>query len=200
VRTALLHPLTLQTVLPTFFLIGILFAPIGGLLLWGSSRVSEFTLDYSQCQNQAGANLANMPSDQYSYSMASGGSGPSAGPQWSFTNSSDGTAICTLQFQGTLAHRLASLTSLSAIDDRPSRLHVLQADKRALLHALSLTLQYYQNRALVARRSADPQIVDTSGRTTRISSRDPPSPTARSRAVNVSRSTSSGRRLSTRAA
>jgi len=98
--------LTPKTVLPTFFLIGILFAPIGGLLLWGSSRVSEFTLDYSQCQNQAGANLANMPSDQYSYSMASGGSGPSAGPQWSFTNSSDGTAICTLQFQvpSTIGH------------------------------------------------------------------------------------------------
>jgi hypothetical protein len=28
-----------QTVLPTLFIIGILFAPIGGLLLWGSNQV-----------------------------------------------------------------------------------------------------------------------------------------------------------------
>lgn len=82
-----------------FFLIGVLFAPIGGLLVWGSSRVSEFTLDYSQCERQASGTLANMPSSQYSYSMASGASGPTATPQWSFTNSSDGVAVCTLQFQ-----------------------------------------------------------------------------------------------------
>ena len=32
--------LTPRTVLPTLFLVGILFAPIGGLLVWGSNLVS----------------------------------------------------------------------------------------------------------------------------------------------------------------
>lgn len=31
--------LTPKTVLPTFFVIGIIFAPIGGLLLWASNSV-----------------------------------------------------------------------------------------------------------------------------------------------------------------
>ncbi len=33
--------LTPKKVLPTLFLIGLLFAPIGGLLLWGSGLVSR---------------------------------------------------------------------------------------------------------------------------------------------------------------
>jgi hypothetical protein len=36
--------LTPKTVLPTLFIIGLLFAPIGGLLIWGSSTVSTPTL------------------------------------------------------------------------------------------------------------------------------------------------------------
>lgn len=31
--------MTPSRVLPTFFLIGIIFAPIGGVLLWGSNKV-----------------------------------------------------------------------------------------------------------------------------------------------------------------
>jgi hypothetical protein len=38
--------LTPKTVLPTFILVGILFAPIGGLLLWASDTVSTHTLLY----------------------------------------------------------------------------------------------------------------------------------------------------------
>ncbi|KNZ47978.1 hypothetical protein VP01_59g5 [Puccinia sorghi] len=73
--------LTPKTVLPIFFAIGIAFAPIGGLLLWGSSKVSfslrketplpshnlislllanhawdqvnEFTIDYTNCDTDA---------------------------------------------------------------------------------------------------------------------------------------------------
>ncbi|KAG1882915.1 ligand-effect modulator 3 family [Suillus subluteus] len=43
--------LTPKTVLPTLFIIGIIFAPIGGLLVWGSSLVSEMTFDYTTCWN-----------------------------------------------------------------------------------------------------------------------------------------------------
>lgn len=36
--------LTPKVVLPTFFILGLLFAPIGGLLIWGSNLVSLCTL------------------------------------------------------------------------------------------------------------------------------------------------------------
>ncbi|KAG0705328.1 ligand-effect modulator 3 family [Suillus ampliporus] len=67
--------LTPKTVLPTLFIIGIIFAPIGGLLVWGSSLVSEMTFDYTACWNLTSATtpdnltFTNMPS--YSYSLRS---------------------------------------------------------------------------------------------------------------------------------
>jgi len=51
--------LTPKTVLPTLFIIGILFAPIGGLLIWGSSLVSEITLDYTDCDTLSPSSLSN---------------------------------------------------------------------------------------------------------------------------------------------
>ncbi|TAQ90952.1 hypothetical protein B7494_g688 [Chlorociboria aeruginascens] len=45
--------LTPKTVLPLFFAIGIIFAPIGGLLLYASAQVQELTLDYTNCATQA---------------------------------------------------------------------------------------------------------------------------------------------------
>ncbi|ORX99820.1 ligand-effect modulator 3 family [Clohesyomyces aquaticus] len=41
--------LTPKTVLPLFFIVGIIFAPIGGLLLWASSQVQELSIDYTNC-------------------------------------------------------------------------------------------------------------------------------------------------------
>ncbi|TVY48808.1 Meiotically up-regulated gene 89 protein, partial [Lachnellula cervina] len=41
--------LTPKTVLPLFFAIGIIFAPIGGGLLYASAVVQEIILDYSRC-------------------------------------------------------------------------------------------------------------------------------------------------------
>lgn len=37
--------LTPKTVLPLFFVVGIIFAPIGGLLLYASAQVSSYDLD-----------------------------------------------------------------------------------------------------------------------------------------------------------
>ncbi|KAG8526332.1 uncharacterized protein KY384_000325 [Bacidia gigantensis] len=45
--------LTPKTVLPLFFAIGIIFAPIGGLLLYASAQVQEIVLDYSDCHDVA---------------------------------------------------------------------------------------------------------------------------------------------------
>ncbi|KAH0584138.1 hypothetical protein H2248_009700 [Termitomyces sp. 'cryptogamus'] len=69
--------LTPKTVLPTLFIVGILFAPIGGLLIWGSSLVTEMTFDYSQCENlEPSTSLDNltftdMPTDKFSYRLRS---------------------------------------------------------------------------------------------------------------------------------
>ncbi|KAJ1929951.1 alkylphosphocholine resistance protein lem3, partial [Tieghemiomyces parasiticus] len=39
--------LTPKTVLPTFFAVGIIFAPLGGVLLWASDSVNEIIIDYT---------------------------------------------------------------------------------------------------------------------------------------------------------
>lgn len=44
--------LTPKTVLPTLFIIGIIFAPIGALLVWGSGKVTEITIEYTKCDEQ----------------------------------------------------------------------------------------------------------------------------------------------------
>lgn len=41
--------LTAGTVLPTFFIIGILFIPVGVALLYFSDEVSEHVIDYTNC-------------------------------------------------------------------------------------------------------------------------------------------------------
>ncbi|KAG5933611.1 hypothetical protein E4U53_000933 [Claviceps sorghi] len=46
--------LTPKTVLPLFFSIGVIFAPIGGLLLYASSEVQEIKLDYTHCRKDGG--------------------------------------------------------------------------------------------------------------------------------------------------
>ncbi|KDQ33719.1 hypothetical protein PLEOSDRAFT_1091617 [Pleurotus ostreatus PC15] len=66
--------LTPKTVLPTFFIISVLFAPIGGLLIWGSSMVSEITIDYTGCENLQSSTPQSLsftvvPSDKYSYHL-----------------------------------------------------------------------------------------------------------------------------------
>ncbi|KAF9459337.1 cell cycle control protein [Collybia nuda] len=68
--------LTPKTVLPTLFIIGIIFAPIGGILVWGSSLVSEMTFDYSDCEKLNPSSLAepgfvDMPSNKFSYRLRS---------------------------------------------------------------------------------------------------------------------------------
>ena len=57
--------LTPKAVLPTLFLIGIIFAPIGGLIVWGSGKVTTITLDYTQCDVSA-------PTDGSYQAMSSG--------------------------------------------------------------------------------------------------------------------------------
>jgi hypothetical protein len=59
--------LTPKAVLPTLFLIGIIFAPIGALIVWGSGKVTTITLDYTQCDADApnDGSYQDMPSGSY---------------------------------------------------------------------------------------------------------------------------------------
>ncbi|KAK9728496.1 alkylphosphocholine resistance protein lem3 [Basidiobolus ranarum] len=57
--------LTPKTVLPTLFIVGILFAPLGGLLLYASDNVSELVIDYTNCAG-ASDTYQYMPSNAFS--------------------------------------------------------------------------------------------------------------------------------------
>ena len=59
--------LTPKAVLPTLFIVGLIFAPIGALIVWGSGKVTTIELDYTDCDEQAPTDgtFAAMPSGQY---------------------------------------------------------------------------------------------------------------------------------------
>ncbi|THG99267.1 hypothetical protein EW026_g3052 [Hermanssonia centrifuga] len=102
--------LTPKTVLPTLLVIAIIFAPIGGLLIWGSGLVTEITLDYTSCENQqpsasnTSLSLFNVPN--YSYRLRSGHTNaPVSTPQFAFVDRSSDSSVdvsqqkqCIVQF------------------------------------------------------------------------------------------------------
>ncbi|KAF2432233.1 Lem3/Cdc50 [Tothia fuscella] len=75
--------LTPKTVLPLFFAVGVIFAPIGGLLLWASSQVQEISIDYSLCTRDAPLEprWLDIPSSKISKSFKASGKKANA-PQW----------------------------------------------------------------------------------------------------------------------
>ncbi|KAJ2589221.1 alkylphosphocholine resistance protein lem3 [Coemansia sp. RSA 1797] len=84
--------LTPKSVLPTFFIIGIIFAPIGGWLLWASERINELRIDYTNCDQQS--NTLSDVSD-YEYHMHGIESSSIAKPRSSYDSES---RVCTIQF------------------------------------------------------------------------------------------------------
>ena len=93
--------LTPKTVLPTLFIIGLLFAPIGGLLIWGSNLVSEITLDYTECDTVASSSesdpqFVDMP--DFNYRLRSSDSDLQFNrPQYAFVDDI-GQHTCVMQF------------------------------------------------------------------------------------------------------
>lgn len=81
-----------------------IFAPIGGVLLWASNKVSEFTIDYTQCEFQApNTSFADISSDKYNYRIAGEETTPVVAPQWQFQRDSAQSNLalqnrCTIQF------------------------------------------------------------------------------------------------------
>ncbi|KAH8691095.1 LEM3/CDC50 family protein [Talaromyces proteolyticus] len=45
--------LTPKSVLPLFLVIGAIFAPLGGVLIWANSQVQEIVIDYTHCATEA---------------------------------------------------------------------------------------------------------------------------------------------------
>ncbi len=95
--------LTPRTVLPLFFLIGVIFAPIGGLLLLASSRVQQLTIDYTDCYlNPNGGGLTDVPEEKVSSSFSTTSDPVSSNVRWRAERNTSNTlwnqTICTLEF------------------------------------------------------------------------------------------------------
>ncbi|CAL1703954.1 unnamed protein product [Somion occarium] len=101
---------TPKTVLPTFFVIGLIFAPIGALLIWGSGKVSEMTFDYTDCETLTPSPSADQlqfsDMSDFNYRLKSGSTdAPFTTPQFAFLNRSDDSNVpiaerqqCYIQF------------------------------------------------------------------------------------------------------
>ncbi|RAL10786.1 CDC50/LEM3 family protein [Aspergillus homomorphus CBS 101889] len=87
--------LTPKSVLPLFFVIGVIFAPIGGLLLWASSQVQEIVIDYSECASKASSQPSSI-SDRVKTSFKS--SNEQSTPTWQTLNE-NGKTVCRLIFE-----------------------------------------------------------------------------------------------------
>ncbi|WWC88446.1 uncharacterized protein L201_003357 [Kwoniella dendrophila CBS 6074] len=100
--------LTPKAVLPTLFIIGLIFAPIGALIVWGSGKVTTITLDYTDCDVNAptDGSFAAMPNSNFDYAFKSGSSETKSSiqaPTWSFSNDSSRSvgqeARCEIEFE-----------------------------------------------------------------------------------------------------
>lgn len=98
--------LTPKTVLPALFIVGIIFAPIGGLLLYSSDSVVEIVIDYTDCYKFSG-NFVNLEKDQYSVHFPNSGTVRSYTPRYKttgvevtdpVTGGKFSTKRCTIQF------------------------------------------------------------------------------------------------------
>ncbi|TFK42807.1 cell cycle control protein [Crucibulum laeve] len=119
--------LTPKTVLPTLFIIGILFAPIGGLLIWGSSLVTEMTFDYTECErlspssDAANPNFSDLPSGKFSYRLrAKDDKSNPRTPRYAFIEDSSNPDVsqqkrCVVEFEipNTLTHSVFFYYKLS---------------------------------------------------------------------------------------
>ncbi|KDN40359.1 Lem3/Cdc50 [Tilletiaria anomala UBC 951] len=94
--------LTPKTVLPTFFLVAVIFAPIGAVLYYFSNQVNEFTLDYTQCSTLAPKtdSPAEMPSNMYNYQLHDANPQTFNNPVWAWVDEpkAPGGKACQIDF------------------------------------------------------------------------------------------------------
>ncbi|KAI8065393.1 CDC50/LEM3 family [Gilbertella persicaria] len=91
--------LTPKTVLPTLFVAGIIFAPLGGLFLYESETVNEVIVDYTHCKD-GNASAASLDSSLYSYKFTDEGTSQMYAPTYRFiANTTEGEpGTCIVRF------------------------------------------------------------------------------------------------------
>ncbi|PIL23735.1 transporter [Ganoderma sinense ZZ0214-1] len=90
------HPLFVpRTVIPALLVVGIILAPIGILLIWGSNLVNEIDIDYSNCEftpaqndtSSSSLSFTNLSSSSYIYKLSVVNSHTHVdSPQYAFIN------------------------------------------------------------------------------------------------------------------
>lgn len=85
--------------MPTLFVAGIIFAPLGGLFLYQSDTVNEIVIDYTNCYNNNGT-ADYLDSSLYSYRFTAEGSTPPRVPTYRYTPSTVAgeAGTCTIRF------------------------------------------------------------------------------------------------------
>ncbi|KAJ5584100.1 uncharacterized protein N7459_003900 [Penicillium hispanicum] len=89
--------LTPKSVLPLFFVVGIVFAPIGGVLLWASSLVQEIAIDYTDCVNSAPNDTQAYIPDRVSATFKAQSTQTASWQRW--YDAENGTTVCSLFFE-----------------------------------------------------------------------------------------------------
>jgi len=79
--------LTPKTVLPTLFVAGIIFAPLGGLFLYESDTVNQIVIDYTQCIAQVPGQPKILSDNEYSYTFTSANTTVIRAPTYELVNS-----------------------------------------------------------------------------------------------------------------
>ncbi|KAJ5539191.1 Meiotically protein [Penicillium frequentans] len=88
--------LTPKSVLPLFFVVGIIFAPLGGVLLWASSLVQEIVIDYTDCYSAAPTASQAYIADRVSMTFKAQSTGT---PSWQRTvDEATNQTTCSLYF------------------------------------------------------------------------------------------------------
>ncbi|KAJ6262133.1 Cell division control protein [Drechslerella dactyloides] len=88
---------------------GVIFAPIGGLLLWASEQVQELVIDYTNCANpdqSSSSDFRPIPSDKVQKNFYKPTVETKQDAQWKFSTNTTNingrdvtTSTCTLKFQ-----------------------------------------------------------------------------------------------------
>ncbi|KAJ5693327.1 Meiotically protein [Penicillium macrosclerotiorum] len=91
--------LTPKSVLPLFFIVGVLFAPIGGVLIWASSTVQEIVIDYTDCSSDAPNNTRTYIPDRVSATFKSTTDVKDQVSWRRWYNATDDSTVCSLIFE-----------------------------------------------------------------------------------------------------
>lgn len=96
------HPIiTPKTVIPLLLAFAIIFVPLGAAMFYGSNKVEEMTLEYTQCEKMASDSFSDVPSQYYTWHF---NTNVNYQPQWRLTSNSSEpdpveNKICQLRFQ-----------------------------------------------------------------------------------------------------